>query len=323
MANNPPPPLPELLSSYWRLARDRQIAAGQQPLTIKEMAEAIGASRAAVYLWLNGQRQPKAAALEKMAEVFAAKESERREIYSRLLDSLEQQERKAAEAEAARQRAISRTLPRPAVLISSDIAAREKYARDLWIFKWNKPFLSADDKFLFSQIRQFIDDHDTAARIPRFHYVFPSKTVMKEMEDLKIGERVADYSARVSFRKLRDTLSATFGEGNSKYEGIILCHELKHLSDVLYLGIPRAEFGYFMIEYTAEGVELFGRSVDVFVEVDARVQTPPDVDPVDAEVERRETYWIELPRETAARMWETWHPVLDGLETVELSRLAA
>lgn len=298
--------LGQLLTRLWEAARDRMIAHGQRPLAIKDIAESVGASRGAVYLWFNGQRQPRPAALEKIAHLFGGDDQERREIHSEFLKALEAQGRRPESA------------PPPAFLTSSGIAEREKYAADLWVLKWQKRFRSGSDAFLFDELAKIFEATDRSS-YPRFHYVFPSPQVADEVAELRskfsydMNRRREDLMAQRSFVDLDEQLLKKFpGLMPEQLRNVVCRHELDSLADVLYLGIPRAEMiAYFMIEYNADGYDRYKRWVDIFVEIEAKTDFSIDNSVDELKAEGPLTYWVALPKELSEQMRSNWKVLLD------------
>ena len=317
MATNPQTTLGALLAHHWQRARDQAIASGEEPPNVKDIAAATWATRQSVYYWLSGERRPSASSLEAMANLFEADESSRRELYSQLLAALEASGKPKPLPRGSRQLAI---MSGPRVLLSADIAVREKYASDLWIFKWGKPFLSGDDSTLFSELRRAIQGQKGVV-FPRFHYVYPSEAVIREVQDLPTDyhypkSRISDSRALYSFVNLERALRKEFGDSLPEgYAETIFKHELSSLADVLFIGIPRVAIGLFMIEYNPQGRDVYGRNVDIFVEVDSLVASfmqSPDQSEMQ---ESPQTFWIALPKSASKEIYDMWSPLLHEIET--------
>lgn len=203
---------------------------------------------------------------------------------------------------------------------SESIADHINDASDLWILKWGRRFVSASDQHLIDALtavmKRKAENKDYHG--PFYHYVYPSPDLTLPSEDGKPPEPI-DQTAYDSFLEfqysLRDRLRREEGLREitpQMITEVVHDHPIMKLSQVLRLGLPQLNIGFFMIDYLPDKQRELGRRSDIFVELDAPVLAA-DMDPLKGEPGQFKTHWVRLDPRVAESMRSRWWPVLVDL----------
>lgn len=300
----------DVFAATLQRANEQRAGQGLPHLSIRDIADAVEASTGAVYAWLNGKRQPRPRMLERLAKLLAGDAAdEAQRVYGELSATV-----RASEPEAAG----GRRKRGPAFLTSAEIAERQRYAKDLWVFKWNRKFLTKTDPSLYDALRAALASTNPPPL--RWHYVFPGLKVARDLVNVmglqpkgeELPHEPEDMAAAESFKALLNNIKRDIPDiSDKRISDVLLKHELSEISDVLALGIPRLDIGLFMIEYTDEAWRgEMGRQVDIFVELEAPEEEDDGQGPSSP---NPPVYWVEMDVRLAVNTYERWQPILDRL----------
>lgn len=274
------------------------------PLKAKDIADAVGASPAAVYAWQSGTRLPRLEVLDRLASALAPNSP------ANALGILRTAHSKGL-ARAAKDLAAAKAAPpAPCFVNAAEIARREDDAAELWVFKWNRRFLSGNDPYLSRKARGLAASVTLGQEpdFPQIRYVYPDGDLVKQIAGGDVIQP-EDYYAANSVVGLKNAFSGpVLGVDQAIVDKYIHFHAITDPGQLLQLGIPRLDIGLFMIVYKSEFVEKYRSRTEVFVEL------PVVVEPL-GDIESTTTYWFKLPRERADALMSRWARVLRDITT--------
>jgi transposase-like protein len=162
-----------------------------------------------------------------------------------------------------------------------DMMQRAAVCDRFWALRSGRPFVAANDPTAMQIFLKFMKETTTefyfAYRVPEVDEV-PGSRLFRAMESFKVlKKKVAAESASLS---------------NRIHECPIQTQQVAN-----ELGLVDPWISYVMAEYSSEGREAFQKSVDVWMEFIFDVSK-------DAQVERKQLVWLELPGEEAEKWRE-------------------
>ena len=180
----------------------------------------------------------------------------------------------------------------PCPFSAADIVERERLAKEVWVFKWVRPFVTSDepDFIAFTQEMLQAIEGKKVMDVPVIHYIFPASDLLEELQGVSEPSRAEQSFADLTKELLEQCAAEHAGDIQRHWRG----HRITKLKDLIVFGLPSIDIGYVLVLYGQRGRLKYNRLFSLFLEFQGQLGPA----------------WVELPVSVARQVRDGWSSVL-------------